>query len=312
MKTIKIRLGGSCNQNCSFCHSNKNDQYKFNHKLIPFIKYNHYNKINYGGGEPLLYWSCIKFFIDTFPNLKHHIVTNGSLFNKEMLEYTTKYDLRIGVSINDFTSISDETALLLSQVQQLGYAVIYSGDKTLDQLDALIDKMNDRLNKKVYPLYNLMHTTCNNSEAYTKEQITNYIDGIDSRVRDCVNSLFKFRTNSRYNMMTYLLIRELSNRVPGCSNYNFTTVSLDGRYMECSYDGSYTHTIEQELSYPRYNSKECYNCNLKGRCTSCVKSINKDECYIYNKIDQNLDLVLKEYNLDRETLYNTLSRKEFK
>ena len=80
--------------------------------------------------------------------------------------------------------------------------------------------------------------------------------------------------------------------------------------MDCTYNLSYTKSIEDDIPYPKYNKDECYNCALKRRCISCSKSINNDECYIYNRIHDIMIACLKEYNLDQDTLYWSLIRKE--
>ena len=216
MKIIKIRLGGKCNQNCSFCHSNKDDHYEFNPKLLPFIKYNHYEKINYGGGEPLLYWKYIKLLIDSFPTLKHHVVTNGSLFNEEMLEYAKKYRFRIGLSLNEFTNLSSDTIKLLSEVPELGYGICYSGNKTLDELDQMIDDMNSKLHRDVHSGYNLMHTIYSSSTPYTKEQIDSYISGTEVRIKSFLNDYSNNKPN-RYDNMVLLILANMRKKVPGCN-----------------------------------------------------------------------------------------------
>ena len=306
IQIIKIRLGGGCNQNCSFCHSSKDDKYSFNPKLIPFIKYNHYDKINYGGGEPLLYWNYIKFFIDTFPLLKHHVVTNGSLFNEEMLEYTLKYNFRVAISLNEFTNISSKVLTLLSKVPSFGYGIVYTGAKTLDEIDAMIDEMNDKLHRDVHTGYNIMHTTNSNSTSYTKFQMDSFIKGIDYRIRSCIQDTLNNK-DSRYDALTmWYISRTKFGRIPGCCHYKFTSVSLDGRLMECPYDKSYFGTIEDDLMYPKYNTSNCYTCDLKNRCESCYKSKNSDECYILTHIYRNFNQALMDYNITRHNLYNTL------
>ena len=303
IKIIKIRLGGACNQNCSFCHSNKSDNYIFNPKLIPFIKYNHFNKINYGGGEPLMYWKYMKFFIDTFPYLRHHAVTNGSLFNKEMLDYTQKYNFRIGLSLNEFTNIDQNVIKILSKVPEIGYGIVYTGDKTLDELDYMMDCMNDKLHKRIYGTYHMMHTNCNNGKVYTQQQKDEYIFGMTKRIRQCIEDTLNGKF-SRYSVVTSIAIQDTNKKLPGCCHDYFVPVSLDGRIMECPYDGSYMCSIEEELSYPKYNKDTCYSCNLKGKCRVCYKSINNDECYMLNGVNNGLEQALKDYNINRTTLFN--------
>ena len=158
-KRLKIRLGGRCNQSCSFCHSNDSDDYEFNPEVLPFIKYNNFSRIRYSGGEPLLYWDEIMRIVDYLPDtVDHSIVTNGSLFNERILNDCLDHDISISISINQFTNLSDEAGYYLSKLPHLGTATLYSGDLSFDEIDNQRKSIEDKIGKPITNFYNMMHT----------------------------------------------------------------------------------------------------------------------------------------------------------
>jgi uncharacterized protein len=116
LKTIKIQLGLSCNFECDYCNqrfvphadSTNPDDVK------PFVdgmeKWYHGGDDGFGagthfefwGGEPLVYWKTLKplgeALLEKYPNATKSIITNGSLFDKEKIDWLQKYDFWIGIS----------------------------------------------------------------------------------------------------------------------------------------------------------------------------------------------------------------------
>ena len=96
-KTIKILLGNACNFRCKYCRQFLHDKKEkiTKEKLDKFIELIKNNldlsnliKVEYWGGEPLLYWDEIlylkKFFDTVNPKCIHHMTTNGSLLNDDI------------------------------------------------------------------------------------------------------------------------------------------------------------------------------------------------------------------------------------
>ena len=306
MPSLKLRVGSKCNQNCKFCHSNKGDDYEFNPKIIPFIKYNNFGNITYGGGEPLMYWDIIKYIIESLPNIHHTIVTNGSLFNEECLSYCLKYNIQIFISLTDYTNITDETYKIISKVPQLGTSKLYDGTKSFQELDELVNQFKLKIGRSINSYwYNLMHTTCNNpTYVYTQEMKDHYVSNMKKRIK---NALYSRTINrpTRWSCMNEDIHKFLIGRkIQGCNNYYHTTISLDGRFMPCSYIAKYGVSIEDLYNYdiPKLKSEDCYKCPLMFRCHTCYKTLNNDQCEIYNELYSYIKDICNEYNLDIDKL----------
>jgi uncharacterized protein len=116
LRTIKIQLGLSCNFECDYCNqrfvphadsTNPDD-------VQPFVEgmsnWYHGGDDGFGagthfefwGGEPLVYWKTLKPLAESihkkYPNSTKSIITNGSLFDSEKIDWLEKYNFWVGIS----------------------------------------------------------------------------------------------------------------------------------------------------------------------------------------------------------------------
>lgn len=110
-EVLKIQLGLSCNFSCSYCSqageihaatvSKLGDVELFLTQLDTWIE-GAPKQIELWGGEPFVYWAKIKRLLpainERFPDATLVIITNGSMFNRERIEFIKKYDIQIGIS----------------------------------------------------------------------------------------------------------------------------------------------------------------------------------------------------------------------
>jgi len=110
-RTLKIQLGLSCNYACSYCSqavqiadatvSKLADVEAFLAGLDGWIE-GAPEKIELWGGEPFLYWAKIKQLMPAlatrFPGARFSIITNGSLLDREKLDFIANYDIAVGIS----------------------------------------------------------------------------------------------------------------------------------------------------------------------------------------------------------------------
>ncbi|MEN8983779.1 MAG: radical SAM protein [Planktotalea arctica] len=110
-RVLKIQLGLSCNYACSYCSqafqiadatvSKLADVEHFLAQLEGWIT-NAPERIEIWGGEPFLYWAKIKRLVpalaERFPGMHCSIITNGSLLDREKLDFIAAYDIAITIS----------------------------------------------------------------------------------------------------------------------------------------------------------------------------------------------------------------------
>lgn len=110
-RVLKIQLGLSCNYACSYCNqafqisdatiSKLSDVENFLTQLEGWMT-DAPEQIEVWGGEPFVYWAKIKRLLpalaERFPNARFSIITNGSLFDREKLDFIAQYDIGITIS----------------------------------------------------------------------------------------------------------------------------------------------------------------------------------------------------------------------
>ena len=110
-RMLKIQLGLSCNYACAYCSqafqiadatvSKLADVEHFLAELDGWIT-DAPEKIELWGGEPFLYWAKIKRLIpalaERFPMAAFSIITNGSLLDREKLDFIAAHDIAITIS----------------------------------------------------------------------------------------------------------------------------------------------------------------------------------------------------------------------
>ena len=110
-RTLKIQMGLSCNYACSYCNqafqisdatvSTLGDVERFLTQLDIWLQAPP-EKIELWGGEPFVYWAKLKRLVPAlaarFPEARFSIITNGSLLNREKLDFIARHDIGIGLS----------------------------------------------------------------------------------------------------------------------------------------------------------------------------------------------------------------------
>lgn len=116
IQILKIQMGLSCNYSCDYCsqkfverppETSKKDIDNFMKKL-EVLNFNEQDglKVEFWGGEPLVYWKTMKPLAEAIWEKFDHwetkpqfsIITNGSLFTPEIIDWLMQYRFSISVS----------------------------------------------------------------------------------------------------------------------------------------------------------------------------------------------------------------------
>jgi len=139
---IYFMLGFNCNMNCKYCFIKKSNE-KINKatidKLLEMCKENKNERIHirFYGGEPLLYFSQIKYIIKRVKELglesTYALPTNGTLLNEKICKFIKKHDISVMVSIDGPEEIND---LMRVDINNNGtFEKIVNGIKILEYYD---------------------------------------------------------------------------------------------------------------------------------------------------------------------------------
>ncbi|MFA5917175.1 MAG: radical SAM protein [Candidatus Gracilibacteria bacterium] len=122
---FEVIINNQCNKRCSYCDLNfKNKSFSFRDldKFIIFLNSNKdfvkYYHINFFGGEPLLSFDKIKYFVENiqFDKIKYSIGTNGLLLDKDKLNFFKQNKFTIHLSIDNIDCLN-----LFEKVDISGY-----------------------------------------------------------------------------------------------------------------------------------------------------------------------------------------------
>ena len=117
---VKINLGLKCNYSCEYCsqrfvprnkddHLDTSDFYSISDEEIQsyvgkFDNIDVQEKVHFElwGGEPFLYWKTMKPLIERlhekYPTSTYSVITNGSMFTDEIIDFIVKHEIQISVS----------------------------------------------------------------------------------------------------------------------------------------------------------------------------------------------------------------------
>lgn len=111
--TLKITMGLKCNYACSYCNQahqphdpvgGPEDAEELIKKMKENFLFNTYDtfRLEFWGGEPMVYWKTLKPLAEklkkVYPNAQFMMVTNGSLLDREKVDWFNRMGFSIGMS----------------------------------------------------------------------------------------------------------------------------------------------------------------------------------------------------------------------
>lgn len=151
---FSIFFTNQCNMNCTYCYEkNKRKQsisWDTIDKIVDFIVERHNNNLEEQvsvvthGGEPLLEFDKIKFFIDKLnskiDNVRYFITTNATLMSDDKIDFITKNYSDISISIDGTPQIHDMNRIFANG--QGTYSVI---EKNINKILSKDNKVKARM-----------------------------------------------------------------------------------------------------------------------------------------------------------------------
>lgn len=293
--TLSIYLGSRCNAGCLYCHREESEDETIDLEAITHkIEELHPVKINYFGGEPLLYFDVIRAIYDRFPRIQYQVTTNGLLlprYKDELLlrnfRIVLSYD---GGADGDLRHI-DIPSVDLSAFQSVGLSTtLYHGNTDLKKIWKGVLELEGRVSRKFALYPHIMHDTSPTNAAYalTLEDYDSIIAQWKENIIEMVDCY------EQYSLMQYrksgLLQFFTQNRDGYMMEYGEThcvsrsRVKIDGKGRE--WDCLYIRDTKPEDNKAKLDSyfPNCRGCDVYAWCGgACVKSkAHNLECYFYH------------------------------
>lgn len=334
MAKINLFLGDKCNFNCSYClQSFKENDYlkdldidtkKLTQELSIEVKERTINKIAYWGGEPLMYFNLIKDIHEKFKTQSVYfkdtrILTNGSLFTEEMVEYFNNNNIFIGVSIHeDFGTPKWE---LIKKLNRWSVIYLYTGKNPDFDILNKVDMLEKYLEYKVSPYMHWVRATdnCEKKDYFTEESLQKHKDYLyklaDKRINGNEKAYWLLQPHIN-KMITKLDQNNFNGSL--CINNRILTVDIYGNKFNChhspikeNYIGSIIKgdinlpgtniKFAKDIQMQYVNSNECKSCNIRSWCRgNCYMSNTHDiDCKLQKiKFEVFTYILQKEYERD--------------
>jgi len=272
-----LQLTNRCNLQCSYCFIKQNSMdmsketfNRINKYYSSLLDNNEVNKIQYriAGGEPCLviekYFSLIEEMIIKYKERFHiELITNGSLFNANILNFIKKYNTNFGLclfldSINKDSKTNDKSSissLVLSNIKKLQKnkitvsisTVIIENGKQLSVIGNFVMKEGFYWDVNLNKYY----------EEYNLREIKHNIDLLFKVIKSYDYPITKIQFNG---------IDMRKNT--GCeAGGKLCAINVDGKRFNCQ-------TLFSQSKIYRYNKSECKDCDILDFCGGGCKYNN--------------------------------------
>lgn len=313
---IELTLTENCNACCNYCYQGTthrqiymSEETAFNiiNKVKDDPNFNGY--INFFGGEPTLCYNLVSKIIDTYPDFKYSLVSNGTfIYNDKWDKYISKLD-----SINISIEVNNEDALYQRKIKDLKELIdkvcsydietrftIVVGDHLIGKEKDLLDISNYILSKNVHLHY---FTNLKPDKIYNNEKFIDFLYWF--KERDMY--IYKKLINYTYNTLKYFNYK--SNQI--CDLEETIHFNTDGSIIPCgqyvnnfNYDKVYYYNIIDMLEYANENINKFATADTK------LDKFNCNNCIIKNKTHCNICQAVTDSVFDNNVLYSMCERSQ--
>lgn len=322
-KTLVLKLGNACNLKCKHCHCST-AYYKYNKDVIKYIINNKYEKIIFGGGEPLIYINLIKRIVDNLPsNMKYKMVTNGTMLTYDLAEYFNNHNFKVIISYDGNNNSRDRRFMQCwdeySKINQKGVSTLFSVEnqdvfKFEQQLEMLRNRyMQNAIGASIW--FNFPHQTIdNNNNETTLELVKKYCKTMAVIIE---TDFIKYKQGQRFNLSALGMgfekwIRKSNARGVKCFNSQKINLTIDGRFLLCPYGEQYVGDIYTGIDWNKVESyipDKCKSCPQWESCmNNCIANITDNECYISKVMYKHFYKLMNKYNVTYDELANFIGR----
>lgn len=325
---IYIKLGSDCNLHCKYCHA-EHKEIIFNPAILPIIQQLGVKEVTFGGGEPLLYWNTIKEIVAYLGNSIHYrMVTNGTLFTEEIVNFINQYNFFVGISLDGIHSVRDISKPipwdLIKQLKLSGAVVTFYKEnqnirETLTSLN-ILKKQYLSIVPTIWSSFpNFVHSTSKTGILSDKALADSYIQQMTALFEEALQIYKQKSVIVPFLKRSFEeFVKVKINKGVFCCNDAKLLLLADGTICICPYTyeivGDIFHLDELNWDKIRntYSRPQCKSCNLFTVCGNrCCQDITDNQCYIMRQMNSNLMSLMEQYNVSYEELLNGI-KKRFK
>lgn len=336
-KRLKIQLGLGCNYSCSYClqsaeihkasATSTRDAEIFLKMLDRWLE-GKPERIEFWGGEPLLYWKKIEVLTPElkrrFPDAEMVMVTNGTLLTDEIIDRIDEWDFSVAIShdgpgmrLRGPDPLDDPEKLLmidrLIKLRTPKHKFSFNAVLTPVSYDVekVIEWFKERWPEVVVSFEGVVHDYLGNAESrFTEEQLSDLTSNLALQIAcgTAVKSpMIQRKMNDFLQSVQYQRPSKALWQKCGMDRDDAIAVDLLGNVMTCqNVGGQGEHKIGHVNSFDKISLTTATHWSLRDECSSCpVLQLCKGSC-MYQEGDQWAASCHAEFALNKAVLAGSL------
>lgn len=316
--TLKITMGLKCNYACSYCNQahqphdpvgGPEDAEELVKKIKENFLFNTYDtfRLEFWGGEPMVYWKTLKPLAEkmkkVYPNAQFMMVTNGSLLDREKIDWFRLNGFSIGMSHDgplhaqnrgpdplDEPKAKDAVVYALKTMGQTRFTFNCVLTRENVSIAAVRDFICEKLNRKD-PGYEHTEVSQMELQVTTEELMLPYDDSgmahslqTPDEKKEILHSLFWETINTRnqfswtvnqkvsgfFESLVYQRPAEVVGQKCGMDKEDNIAIDMKGNVTTCQNTSSLTkHNLGNIEDLDNVRLTNSYHWSTRAECPSC-------------------------------------------
>lgn len=316
LKRFVISLGMACNYDCSYCLQKHEKKKTIEHSELDklYIKMESLDlseyKIEFWGGEPLLYIDTIYKILERFPTMTFSMITNGSILSIPMIDKLMAYNISISVSHDGPTQILRGKDPLEYNLKSLKYLFETYGDRC--SLNSVLTDGNINTLERNHFFYKKLgvKSLSFGGEGPVVDYTKKNGEALQTSLGDTVYTDLKYRdgfTNGFYNGKIIGFLNSVKKQTSltkittscGVDNADkFNANSLEGDKITCH---NFKHNFKPVILKDR---PECTSCPVVHLCKSVCPAIASDTELFKSNCARNFEINMAILRVTVELLFD--------
>lgn len=317
LNSVYIKLGSACNLRCKYCHAEQKE-FKFNRDILLKLKELGVRNIVFGGGEPLLYYNTIKEIVEYFKDsVGYKIVTNGTLFTEEIVQFCNQYHFMVSISMDGIGSTRDLSKPiqwdLIKKLSCTGTAVTFYREtsnirESLESLNEVKEKYLTAIPFIWSSFPNFVHSTDRtgilSDAALAKSYVEQLTELADEAFGNYVNLMERKSMPAFLKRIFLEFVQVKKTNGVACCNEGKVCILADGTICACPYtykkvgDILRFDDIDWDKIKAEYTHEKCRECPIFNVCRNrCCMEVTENQCYIMKQMNRNILGLMEKYQI---------------
>ena len=308
IQQIYLMLGNECNLQCKYCiqHDIVRDitPHGINEDVIDYIHKVRKSqssglRLNFYGGEPLIFWNDIKQYAEKLKKVQLNIITNGKLLTQDKVDFINDHKISIGLSYDGKHSIDtrgynvlEDKFDLVLQIEHLCLTgVVTKFNYPKDWFDSIEEFNKQYIIKHKYKVSTNLDLLLNNNDLHGLSEFD--LNELRHQIQDIADHFMKVQKEETHLILSDFYVEKLldmmiipyRNNFSKCRNgINIMNIDANGNLYICHNTHTKIGTIKDDYCDVLKRAFEIDKTSEKIQCNECqVNKLCRGGCMLTNK-----------------------------